>query len=254
MSTMAELTKSEIIERCNIILKNLEEGKPPDANEMKSLLSSDLVSRNMRNPDDGPIGKFTATMMQYMNLKQSIASAERCYVRPGEIVLEIGTGGHGYAMEILLKTKGLQQLVGIEISDDLRCQVGQKFFKEIQNKELILVGTDCKDMSNIFPLDGSVDCILAVNVVYFLHPLEEYLQEMYRVLKPDTGRIILSCKIPLSLQSSDSENTSSVFKNMDYGRISVQCKDAGFKVDVENVNFGENSSMNDFTLIKLYKR
>ena len=171
--------------------------------------------------------------------------------KSGEIVLEIGVGGHGLAMEVLLKTKGLTQLVGIEISDNLRDQVSKKFAKEIENKQLTLFGTDCKDLNIIFPLNNSVDCILAINVIYFLHPLKDYLRELYRVLKPRTGRVLFSCKSHVEM--SDSENTNPIFKNMDFDSISRQCQDVGFNAEVEKVHFEENSFMNDFTLIKLDK-
>ena len=60
MSTMLSTAKNEanaesqpteivIGERCNAIIKNLDEGKSPDANEIKFLISTDAVSRNMRN-------------------------------------------------------------------------------------------------------------------------------------------------------------------------------------------------------------
>jgi len=247
-----QLTEMEIGERCNAIIKNLDEGKSPDANEIKFLISTDVVSRNMRNPENGPIGKFAAKMMENVNRNQCVGSAEKCNLKPDESVLEIGTGGHGFAMEKLLKTKGLKKLVGIEISDSLRAQVAQKFEKEIQRNELTLVGTDCKDLKEIFPIDDSVDCILAINVVYFLHPLGEYLKEMYRVLKPKDGRILLSCKENIRNTTSVEDETT-VFKNTNFDQIAAKCKEAGFKVEIEEVHFEENPAWNNFVLIKLKK-
>ena len=163
---MTEPTEDEVIRRCHAILQSLENGKPYDTNDVRVLCSSDIASRNMRNPGDCTIGKLMAKIMQKSNLRQCTVSAEKCALQPGETVLEIGVGGHGYAMKCLLKTKGLKKLVGIEISDCLRHQISQTFAKEIENEELILFGTDCKDLKNIFPMDNSVDCILAINVVY----------------------------------------------------------------------------------------
>ena len=257
MSTMTTAesgpTEIEIGERCNAIIKNLEDGKSPDANEIKFLVSTDAVSRNMRNPGDGPIGKFAAKIMENVNRKQCTGSAEKCKLQPNETVLEIGTGGHGFAMEVFLKTKGLKKLVGIEISDSLRAQVAHKFATELKRNDLVLVGTDCKDLKEIFPDDDSVDCILAINVVYFLHPLGEYLMEMYRVLKPNRGRILLSCKENVR-NTTSLEDDSTVFKNTDFDQIAMQCREAGFEVEIENVHFEDNPAWNDFVLIKLKKR
>ena len=250
MSTMSEPSDAEIAQRCNAMLLKLEDGKSPDSNEIKFLVSTDTVSRNMRNPDNGPIGRFAAKMMEQINLKQCVGSAEKCDIQPGETVLEIGTGGHGYAMEVFLKTKGLKNLIGIEISDKLRNEVETKFSNSIDRKELTLIGTDCKDLTNIFPNDNMVDCILAVNVVYFLHPLKEYLKEMYRVLKPCTGRILLSCKENVRNTGKD----STIFRNMDFDHVAMECKEVGFSVDIENTHFVENPIMNDYVLIKLHKK
>ena len=248
---MTEPSEDEVTKRCHAVLQSLEDGKPYNSNDVKVLCSSNIASCNMRSPDNSPIGKLIDTIMQKSNLKQCTVSAEKCALQPGETVLEIGVGSHGYAMERLLKTKGLKKLVGIEISDYLRHQIRKKFAKQIENKELILCGEDCKNLKNIFPMDNSVDCILAINVVYFLHPLEEYLQEMYRVLKPQIGRILFSGKT--NSRNYGLENSSSIFQNIDFSQIAARCKDAGFQVELENVHIEENSIMNDFTLIKLYK-
>ena len=192
---MTEPTEKEIAERCNAIIKILNDGNTPDSNEVKFLLSTDIVARNSMNPEEGPIGAFAAKMMEIINRKHCIQSAKMCEIKRNETVLEIGTGGHGYAMEVLLGTKDLKKLVGIEISDYLREKMNAKFEKEIERGDLTMIENDCKDLKDIFPDDDSVDCILAVNVVYFLHPLDEYLKEMYRILKPKTGRILLSCKL-----------------------------------------------------------
>ena len=98
----------------------------------------------MRNPGDGPIGKFAAKIMENVNRKQCTGSAEKCNLQANDTVLEIGTGGHGFAMEVFLKTKDLKKLVGIEISDTLRAQVAQKFATEVQRNDLVLIGTDCR--------------------------------------------------------------------------------------------------------------
>jgi len=142
---------------------------------------------------------------------------------------------------------------GIEISDSLRAQVAHKFGTELKRNDLVLVGTDCKDLKEIFPDDDSVDCILAINVVYFLHPLRGYLMEMYRVLKPNRGRVLLSCKENIR-NTTSLEDDSTVFKNTDFDQIAMQCREAGFEVEIENVHFEENPAWNDFVLIKLKKR
>ena len=136
----------------------------------------------------------------------------------------------------------------------MRDQVRQKFSTVIERKDLMMVGTDCKDLKAIFPNDESVDCILAINVVYFLHPLREYLKEMYRVLKPCTGRILLSCKESVRDCTPATYEDNTVFHNVDFDHISTLCKEAGFKVTTESVHCEKDSIItNDFILMKLCK-
>ena len=136
----------------------------------------------------------------------------------------------------------------------MRDQVSQKFSTVIKRKELMIVGKDCKDLLEIFPNDKSVDCILAINVVYFLHPLREYLKEMYRVLKPCSGRILLSCKESVRDCTPATNKHDTVFHNVDFDHISTLCKEAGFEVTTESVHCEEDSIItNDFILIKLSK-
>ena len=47
------------------------------------------------------------------------------------------------------------------------------------------------------PLENeSIDKVLAVNVIYFLDPLDSYLREILRVLKPG-GRVMFGCKFQI---------------------------------------------------------
>ena len=251
---MADLKGKEatLEEQCSEILRKINDGQQESAfSELKLLLSNERFSQNARSPENNSIGECAAIIMKNFNRNICTDSAKKCNVKEGEVVLEVGTGGHGYALDVLLRTVGVKKVVGIEISDSLRAEVGNRFASKIQSHELELFGQDCKDLSAIFPASNCIDCILAINVVYFLDPLDDYLKEFHRVLKPGTGRILFSLK--QSSEKKDSENKSTIFRNLDFQKIARKCEDAGFVVDLEEVHYEEHPDMNNFVLIKLHK-
>ncbi|XP_075248006.1 uncharacterized protein LOC142341050 isoform X2 [Convolutriloba macropyga] len=243
----SEKSDSEIVSACKELIRKFKAGEEPTQDDVEFVMSSNLLKQNMRCPDDGPVGEFADIMMAKLNWKQSQVSAAKCNAKQ---VLEIGVGAQAFAMEELLKIEGLKRLVGIEISDSFRQKIRAKFASQIQSSQLELYGTDSKDMKAIFRDDNSVDRILAVNVVYFLDPLEAYLKELYRVLKPQTGLIILSCK-PIVEKTEDERR--SVFANTDFAAIEAKCRRVGFAAENEKISLGENPLVDDIHLIKLMK-
>ena len=152
-------------------------------------------------------------------------------------VLEVGVGAHGFVMEELLKFEGLERLVGIEISEKMMFEFKQKYSTAVKAEQLELYDTDCIDMRHIFPQDHSVDRILAVNVIYFLHPLEKYLREIYRILKRNTGKAIISCK---TMIKREEDPTFTLFKNLDFETVLECSKNVGFEVSREDICLGDN--------------
>merc|ERR1719281_1738824 len=78
--------------------------------------------------------------------------------------------------------------------------------------------------------DGTVDTMFGMNVVYFLDPLPDYLEEIHRVLKPGTGEIVWGCKFDKVPQDNE------VFVNVKEDEIVEMMKDAGFDVTSEAID------------------
>ena len=171
------------------------------------------LSKQLRAPQIGsPFGWLATLVMKHGNKLPaeemiSILELEQYYnniddknKENGLVIVEIGPG-LGMSMETLLqkyyyhnndnddesnnKVK-ISKVHGFELSESFQKKLNDKFqneiskgIVEIHNQDAI-VGLSASSSS--FE-DNSVDVIYALNVVYFLNPLEDYLKEFYRVLK-----------------------------------------------------------------------
>ena len=111
-------------------------------------------------------------------------------------------------------------------------------------KNIVILENDAKDLSNEI-LDGSIDKLLAINVIYFLKPIGEYILEFKRILKKG-GTGYLGCKFE-SIKNFDIE----VAPNRNEKEIITQLSSVGFNVSSEFVDLGEDRSR--YTLIKFEK-
>ena len=145
-----------------------------------------IMTQNMRSPGNGLLGHVARSVMSQGNELVSQDAAERLDIKTGECVLEVGPG-NGHGIEKILSYKP-SKILGIEISDSYRKSLENKF----ENPNVVILANDAKELKNVVP-DSSVDKLLAVNVLYFLEPLESYLNEFYRIIKKG-GEAIISCK------------------------------------------------------------
>lgn len=116
----------------------------------------------------------------YQDLASAITS--RLDVRPGEKVLDVGSGTGNIACNI--KTEGVQ-IYGIDISP-----VGVAMHRQKDPRAQLVVG----DISQPLPYEDSFfDKVYSNNTLYTIprENREEVFKEMYRVLKP-SGKIVIS--------------------------------------------------------------
>ena len=112
-------------------------------------------------------------------------------------------------------------------------------------KNIVILENDAKDLSNEI-LDGSIDKLLAINVIYFLKPIGEYLLEFKRILKQG-GIGYLGCKFE-SIKDFDIE----VAPNRNEKEIIGQLSGVGFNVSSEFIDLGEDRSR--YTFIRFEKQ
>ena len=204
----------------------------------KFLVHTELMTENMRSPKTIGLSWVARTLMNYSNAQVSIDIVNKMKLKKTDYVLELGVG-NGLAIKEIAKISGIN-IIGIEISAEFR----RNLLKMKLPKNIVILENDAKDLSKEIP-DGSIDKLLAINVIYFLKPIEEYILEFKRILKKG-GIGYLGCKFE-SIKNFDIE----VAPNRDEGAIITQLLNLGFSASSEFIDLGEDRSR--YTLIQFEK-
>ena len=160
-------------------------------------------------------------------------------IKKTDNVLELGVG-NGLAIKEIAKITG-KEIIGVQISTEFR----RNLLKMNLPKNIVILENDAKDLSNEVH-DGSIDKLLAINVIYFLKPIKEYIFEFKRILKKG-GMGYLGCKFE-SIKNFDVE----VAPNRSEREIISQLSKVGFDVSSEFIDLGEDRSR--YTLIQFEKQ
>ena len=140
------------------------------------LRQTELMTENMRSPKTIGLAWVARTLMSHSNAQVSIDIVNRMKLKNTDHVLELGVG-NGLAIKEIAKISE-KKIIGIEISSEFR----RELLKMKLPKNIVILENDAKDLSNEI-LDGSIDKLLAINVIYFLKPIGEYILEFKRILK-----------------------------------------------------------------------
>lgn len=205
----------------------------------KALSNTELMTENMRSPKTLGLAWVARTLMNYSNEQVSIDIVNRMKLSEPDHVLELGVG-NGLAIKEIAKISG-NKIIGVEISPEFR----RNLKKMKLPKNIVILGNDAKDLSNEVH-DGSIDKLLAINVIYFLKPIKEYILEFKRILKKG-GIGYLGCKFE-SIKNFDVE----VAPNRSEREIISQLSKVGFNVSSEFIDLGEDRSR--YTLIQFEKQ
>ena len=204
----------------------------------KFLQHTEWMTENMRSPKTIGLAWVARTLMNYSNAQVSIDIVNRMKLKKTDHLLELGVG-NGLAIKEIAKISE-NKIIGIEISAEFR----KKLLNKQLPKNIVILENDAKDLSKEI-LDGSIDKLLAINVIYFLKPIEEYILEFKRILKKG-GIGYLGCKFE-SIKNFDIEGAP----NRDEGAIITQLLKLGFSASSEFIDLGEDRSR--YTLIKFEK-
>ena len=205
----------------------------------KFLQHTEWMTENMRSPKTIGLAWVARTLMNYSNAQVSIDIVNRMKLKKTDHVLELGVG-NGLAIKEIAKISE-NKIIGIEISAEFR----KKLLNMKLPKNIVILENDAKDLSNEIP-DESIDKLLAINAIYFLKPITEYILEFNRILKKG-GIGYLGCKFE-SIKNFDIE----VAPNRNEREIISQLSSAGFYVSSEFVDLGEDRSR--YTFIRFEKQ
>ena len=205
----------------------------------KFLQHTEWMTENMRSPKTIGLAWVARTLMNYSNAQVSIDIVNRMNLKTTDHVLELGVG-NGLAIKEIAKISE-NKIIGIEISAEFR----KKLLNKQLPKNIVILENDAKDLSKEIP-DGSIDKLLAINVIYFLKPIEEYILEFKRILKKG-GIGYLGCKFE-SIKNFDIE----VAPNRDERAIISQLSNLGFNASSDFIDLGEDRSR--YTLIQFEKQ
>tara|TARA_A100001011_G_scaffold105884_1_gene112143 strand:- start:914 stop:1507 length:594 start_codon:yes stop_codon:yes gene_type:complete len=197
------------------------------------------MTENMRSPKTIGLAWVARTLMSHSNAQVSIDIVNRMKLKNTDHVLELGVG-NGLAIKEIAKISE-KKIIGIEISSEFR----RELLKMKLPKNIVILENDAKDLSNEI-LDGSIDKLLAINVIYFLKPIAEYILEFKRILKRG-GIGYLGCKFE-SIKDFDIE----VAPNRNEKEIIGQLSGVGFNVSSEFIDLGEDRSR--YTFIRFEKQ
>ena len=229
-----------------------------------------LLAASMRSPDGGPFGWFAQSLMTLANVPTIADAVTRLAPSANdELWVEIGAA-HGYGLKEVFKRQRdgdfdwPQRIVAVEISKQLREDYltplshtfdGVVYYERKERNWMPaavlkqatdnypassadtrslfeLYSEDAKDMRS-FLRTSSVDKLLAVNVVYFLDPLEDYMHEIARVLKPG-GKALFACKFD-QIQWMPSPP----FINKEAEAVMAAILDSGLEADLQPVDLGD---------------
>ncbi|KAL3794416.1 hypothetical protein HJC23_012953 [Cyclotella cryptica] len=201
------------------------------------------------------------TLMKRVNSRSIREGIHRLQLRRNDTFVELGAG-NGAGLMTLIDMSKMQpsddpsasnsvpkRVVLIEISERFRNELS-KIIHDLQNANALIAphievhSEDCISMP--FLEDNSVDKMFGMNVVYFLSPLEDYLREIKRVLKPG-GKIVFGCKFG----SLPKEGTTNEFVNVNRDVICDALKKQGFDVSFSKVlvDGGDNEMKNYIEIV-----
>lgn len=138
------------------------------------------LANQLGNPS-GEKGVEVAEIMDRNNIKMTIHSIENLQIQKGDSILEIGHGNCGHLKLIFEKGNEIQY-VGYDISELMNAKAKELNQNLIQNNS---VEFKLYDGENFPEKENSFDKIFTVNTLYFWQNPIEFLNEIYRITKPN---------------------------------------------------------------------
>ena len=183
---------------------------------------SRVRSENLRAPDHGVSGWIARKLMAIVNAESNGDVVEALLdVQSGHTLIELGPG-HGFCLRAILR-KQPAHVYAIEVSGSFRSMLASDpYFSQAVESRVLRIRGDAGPRYPDIP-SASIDRILGMNVLTFLNPLTDYVDEVYRVLKPG-GFVVWGNKDVAKAGHPD------VFVNTDWDACAATMAAAGLEV------------------------
>lgn len=195
-----------------------------------------FIAEHARNAH-GIVGRIIAGIMARETRGDNLWAIETLAPKPGEHILDLGTG-HGAALsELAARTQPAGSVTGVDPSGLMTRMAASRNSDLIRSGQVRVVHATADNL----PLeDGSFDRAMAVHVVYFWRDLAKPLKEMARVLKPG-GVFVL-------LFRSQGDPRVAAFPEQVYtfrtvGQVTAALEAAGFQIDKINPSHVDRRSV-----------
>jgi ubiquinone/menaquinone biosynthesis C-methylase UbiE len=170
-------------------------------------------------------GRLMGSVMELVNEAPNRVAIASLEIEPSDVVVELGFGP-GRAIETLVAKTPLGRVYGVDPSEEMLASASHR------NKQAIACGRAQLRQGKIDALrlpSGSIDKILAVNVVYFFDQFGGELREARRLLKPG-GKIAIYAtdKSTMAHWKFASPETHRLFGRDDLARLFSR---GGFDID-----------------------
>ena len=138
------------------------------------------LAKQLGNPE-GEIGIEVANMMNATNIGMTKHAITSLNLNTNDVVLELGHGNCGHLSFLMKQAENLKYF-GLEISELMQTEAKKSNQNYIENN---LAEFELYNGTEI-PFDNeSFDKIFTVNTLYFWQNSDLFLNEIYRVLKPN---------------------------------------------------------------------
>ena len=137
-----------------------------------------------------------ATSMNEVNQFITARAIETLAPRAGEVIAEIGPGNGALSIPIVEALGDGGRYLGIELSDDM-ARAATATLGPASAARVDIHNGDCRSA----PVDaGSLDGLMAINLLYFIDDLADLFGQIANWLKPD-GRAVFGVRSPDSLNA-----------------------------------------------------
>ena len=200
---------------------------------------------NQLSKPEGEAGIQVAEMMNTTNFAMTSDCINQLNLTDNASVLEIGHGNCGHLNYLLSKANHLKY-TGLEISS-LMSEEAKKMNSQFLSEDVQFVLYDGLKL----PFkEECFDSVFTVNTIYFWKNPQDFLAEIYRVLKPN-GKLLITMADKTFMEKLPF--TKYIFTLYETTEVEKLAKDAGFKIAETKENTDEvRSKVGDLVTRKFY--